>query len=400
MDRLRLTSAPIHKNHEQVDWSASSAKHRAMTHSFPRVEHGRRDATTFVSRIPREPAPASRESTLNAVVWIGDTPGLETLARDRIQAAGFDVAATDTPRDFVHAVVCEISLLETATEAFPALPLFAVCEHEPDSHDYQRALACGARALRTLPAESFELLGDLSTLTTATGESRILACLSGHGGAGATSLAVALALAASKRGAPATLVDADSHGGGIDTLVQARHVTGARWSDLRGAGGSTDVQVLLEALPVVDGYRLLTFSGSRGESVNPQALESLSAAPGTLILDAPLRAGITPLVNPDAILVALHPSEHALAATARTLEGLREIHPRTRIGIALRTHRRREAYRSRDVADELGVPVVLTYRSAREGFVPGLDRDRRGIEAACARFLAKLDDSGFPGGSA
>ena len=79
---------------------------------------------------------------------------------------------------------------------------------------------------------------------------------------------------------------------------------------------------------------------------------------------------------------------------------LRGVHPRTRIGIALRTRRHRESYRARDVAEQLGAPIVLEYRSAREGFAPGLDRDRKGIEAACKRFLAKLADSGMGGGGA
>ncbi len=371
-----------------------------MTHAFPRVEHGRRDATTFVSRVPREATPDTHESALEAVAWLGEKASLEILARDRIQAAGFDVASETTPRGHVRAVVCETTTLERAAEAFPSLPLFAVCESEPHSHDYRRALAHGVRALRTLPAESAELLSDLSALTTAPGEGRVIACIPGHGGAGATSLAVALALAASKRGTPATLVDADPLGGGIDTLVQARHVEGARWNDLRGAGGTTDTQVLLEALPLIDGYRLLTFDGSPGETVNLQALESLRAAPGTLIVDAPLRAGAAAHVNPDIALVSLHPSEHALAAIERNLNALHETHPRTRIGIALRTHRRGEAYRAREIAEKLGVPVMLSYKSAREGFVPGLDRDRKGIESACTRFLAKLADSRPSGGRA
>ena len=199
---------------------------------------------------------------------------------------------------------------------------------------------------------------------------------------------------------PATLVDADPLGGGIDTLVQARHVAGARWSDLGAASGTTDAEVLLDALPLIDGYRLLTFSGAREESVNPQVIASLANAPGTLVLDAPLGAGIEPRVSPDITLVSVHPSEPALAATARTLDVLRGVHPRTRIGIALRTRRHGESYRARDVAEQLGAPIVLEYRSAREGFVPGLDRDRKGIEPACKRFLAKLADSGMGGGSA
>lgn len=368
-----------------------------MTHAFPRVAHGRRNASTFVSRVAGETPFATHEPSHDAIAWLGENFSLETLVRDLIQATGFDFAAADLPRGHVRAVVCEVSLLEKATEAFPALPLIAVCEGEPSSHEYKRALDHRARALRTLPSESAELLGDLSALAAASGESRILACLPGHGGAGATSLAVALALAASKRGAPATLVDADPHGGGIDTLVQARHVEGARWSDLGGAGGTTDAQVLVEALPLVDGYRLLTFAGTPGETVNVQALESLRAAPGTLILDAPLRAGVAAHFSPDIALVSLHPSEHALAATERTLEALREAHPRTRIGIALRTRRRGEAYRARDIADHFGLPVMLSYRNAREGFVPGLDRDRKGIEAACTRFLATLAGSRLSG---
>lgn len=371
-----------------------------MTHVFPRVEHGRRDPSTFVSRIPLDAPPSPHEHASATIAWLGNSGELETLVRDRVQAAGFDIATAKTPRGHVRAVVCEASLLASAAEAYPELPLFAACENEPEPRDYQQALAHGARALRFLPQESSELISDLSSLATSSGRSRVLACLSGHGGAGSTSLAIALALASSSRNMPATLVDADPFGGGIDTLVQARHVAGARWSDLGAASGTTDAEVLLDALPLIDGYRLLTFSGAREESVNPQVIASLANAPGTLVLDAPLGAGIEPHVSPDITLVSVHPSEHALAATARTLDVLREVHPRPRIGIALRTRRHRESYRARDVAEQLGAPIVLEYRSAHEGFVPGLDRDRKGIEPACKSFLAKFADSGMGGGSA
>jgi len=73
----------------------------------------------------------------------------------------------------------------------------------------------------------------------------VLGVVGGSGGIGASTFAARLAAAA----APATLVDLDPVGGGLDTLLGIEQLPGARWSGLRLAGGYLDPALLAEGLP-------------------------------------------------------------------------------------------------------------------------------------------------------
>jgi MinD-like ATPase involved in chromosome partitioning or flagellar assembly len=77
----------------------------------------------------------------------------------------------------------------------------------------------------------------------------VLAVLAAAGGAGASSFAAALAASRLEGAAPATLIDLDTTGGGLDVLLGLDAQIGARWSDIRLGGGVLDPAALRERLP-------------------------------------------------------------------------------------------------------------------------------------------------------
>lgn len=105
----------------------------------------------------------------------------------------------------------------------------------------------------------------------------VIAVLGGAGGAGASTLAGALACLAAQGMGSAALVDADLVGGGIDLLLGAERAEGWRWPRLSGAEGH--VGDLRSYLPVVDGVSLVSMA--RGPTVD-LSRDPLAAILGSL----------------------------------------------------------------------------------------------------------------------
>lgn len=153
------------------------------------------------------------------------------------------------------------------------------------------ALAAGAQALLTLPAEAEMLVRELSEASDAAeaaeaarsagGSARpgqVVAVLGGRGGAGASVFATALAHTAGA----ALLVDLDPCGGGIDLLLGTEDVAGLRWPDLTVRGGRLDWPAVRAALPRQRGVSVL--SGVRRAHPMPAA---------EAVIDAGRRGGVT-----------------------------------------------------------------------------------------------------------
>ena len=97
------------------------------------------------------------------------------------------------------------------------------------------------------------------------------------GGAGASTLAAAIAL----RAGPATrvtLVDADPTGGGIDVLIGIEAVAGARWPDLADSRGVVAADALADALPQIDGVRVLSWVSGPPRSLTVEAMDAVLSA--------------------------------------------------------------------------------------------------------------------------
>ena len=152
-----------------------------------------------------------------------------------------------------------------------------------DAAVWRQAVQVGAERVVFLPDGAAWLVQALAeSAGGAAGAGVVVATLGGRGGAGATTLAVALALAGGRRDLRTVLVDGDPLGGGVDLALGAELQPGLRWPDLLTTSGRLPVSVV-DALPGVEGVAVLSWD--RGPVV-PLTVEAVSE-----VLDACRRAG-------------------------------------------------------------------------------------------------------------
>ena len=87
---------------------------------------------------------------------------------------------------------------------------------------------------------------------------KVVCVLGGSGGVGASTLAVNVAICAARMGVRGLVVDADPWGGGLDLLLGAEDITGARWADLHHVSGHLPAGHLDAALPRVADVAVLS----------------------------------------------------------------------------------------------------------------------------------------------
>lgn len=173
-----------------------------------------------------------------AGVRIEIVPG-PSAARHRWAAAPLVLVGVDQTGDVVRA-------------GLPQRPEVAVIGRDlDDASVWQRGSAVGAAHVLILPDCERWLAGMLAEADSPREEpGTVVAVLSGRGGAGGSTLAAALALAGTRRGLRATLVDLDPAGGGIDLLFGLETEPGPRWSELaQWRDGRLCGRSLRDALP-------------------------------------------------------------------------------------------------------------------------------------------------------
>ncbi len=232
----------------------------------------------------------------------------------------------------------------------------------------------------------------------------LVGVVGGCGGAGASTLAAGLAVAARRRGLAAALVDLDPIGGGIDLLLGAERTPGWRWPRLLGAHG--EVNDVRRFLPQVDGVTMVSMGRVLGPDAEPDAepdegpsAESVRAVLGSLarhhdvvLLDpgrTPLAAARHSLDTWRTTLVVTGTGVREVAAAAATVRGLELIEPRLVVRRSPGS-----AVPSDVVGRALGLRVAATLpedrtlpRAAEHGDPPG----RRG-RGKWARAVARLLD--------
>jgi secretion/DNA translocation related CpaE-like protein len=205
-----------------------------------------------------------------------------------------------------------------------------VCGEQPESSEWEHALAVGAEQVLTLPADDEQVVSAFADATSipAPESGRVIAVAGGRGGGGASLLAGAVGLAALRGGRNALLVDLDSLGGGIDLLLGAEQEDGLRWPDVRLSGGRVDMAALRTALPGRShgGARLSVLScGRAGDEPDPAAtaavVESGRRAGEVVVCDLPrawTETGCVALERAD-LTVLVVPAEVRACAAARTV---------------------------------------------------------------------------------
>lgn len=194
-----------------------------------------------------------------------------------------------------------------------------------DSPDvWRQAVEIGAEHVLRLPDAEGWLVEQLANATEGAGRPALtVAVVGGRGGAGASTLACALAVTAARAGLRATLIDGDPLGGGIDVLLGGERTEGRRWPDFAHTRGRLGGGVLEGSLPALHGLRVLSRGRECGVVVPPQAVRSVLAAArrlgGVVVVDLPRQVdeGVTEALSQSDLGLLVVPGELRAVAAAK-----------------------------------------------------------------------------------
>ncbi|WP_230685048.1 pilus assembly protein FlpE [Cellulomonas sp. JZ18] len=188
------------------------------------------------------------------------------------------------------------------------------------------------------------------------------------GGVGASTFAALLARRTS-RTTSTVLVDLVRGGGGLDVVLGIEETRGARWPDLRGAGGDVRGEDVVGLLPRWGACAVLSADRERPDPVEAgvrvDVLHALSCTVGALVLDldrGDVVDGHAPLPACDAVVVVAR-------ADLRCVAGVLALAPRlaaagTGCGVVV-LGRPPGGLSAADVASATGVPVWAAVRRDR-----------------------------------
>lgn len=268
-----------------------------------------------------------------------------------------------------------------------------------DARVWERAVAVGAEHVVFLPDAETWLAERLADSTESAGRTAlVVSVLGGRGGAGASTLAAALAVTGMRRGLRSILVDGDPLGGGLDLLLGGEDTSGVRWPDLVGARGRVSGGALHDALPRVD--ELTVLSWDRGDllTIPPEPMHAVLAAAGRstdlVVVDLPRRldpAAETALSRCDVGLLVVPAEVRATAAAARVAAAAGLVTPDLQVVVRVPTF---PGLPPELIADALGLPLAGALRSepglpvAAERGEPPARRGKGPLADFCGRFLA------------
>ncbi|MBM9505747.1 septum site-determining protein Ssd [Actinacidiphila acididurans] len=195
-----------------------------------------------------------------------------------------------------------------------------------DDHKvWRQALNIGADQVVMLPDGETWLAGRIADVAEGAGEPALtVGVVGGRGGAGASTLACALAVTAARAGRRTMLIDGDPLGGGLDILLGAERTAGLRWPDFADSRGRVSSGALEESLPRLDSLSVLSWDRGDTVVVPPQAMRSVLGAArrrgGLVVVDLPRRVDDTiaeTLAQIDIGLLVVPCELRAVAAAAR-----------------------------------------------------------------------------------
>lgn len=224
---------------------------------------------------------------------------------------------------------------DLASDGLPRRPgVVLVTAGSGDADVYRRAVEVGAQHVAVLPHDEAWLVDALAAAARPQTRGAVTVCVTpARGGAGASVLAAALALAACRHGLRSLLVDADRLGGGVHLPLLPLgddDEPGARWHDFDGRRGRLGTAVLDRALPVYGDLRVLSWR--RGDSTPVSAetmvrvLDAAQRGFDLIVVDVPREpdaAGEAALRTADEVLLVVPPQVRATMAAALVTAGLR-----------------------------------------------------------------------------
>lgn len=191
-------------------------------------------------------------------------------------------------------VVIDLATARASSGALPRRDGVLLVSREPDPTAWQVAVSIGAEHVACLPDAERWLIGRLAEGGEGPSRGgRVVTVTGAVGGAGASTLAVGVALAAARQ-SRVLVVDVDAAGGGLDLVLGAEQKEGARWPDLAQAQGRINAGSLASALPCSDGVFLLSAAREGQDAVDDGVLRAVLEAGvrgfDLVIVDVPVRS--------------------------------------------------------------------------------------------------------------
>lgn len=343
-----------------------------------------------------------------AILVAVDDPVLHPEAMHIAAATGRPIVDTTDPGDInrhlnrVSSVLLDSAVARIITNDRRRDRIFLL-ESDPGPPDFKLAMKIHAQQALLLPAQTGELLmalgrDDDKHQFSQRGSGATIGVLGAAGGVGVSTIAAVLA----RRRAlhhRTVLVDAVASSGGIDLLVGAEDIPGARWPDLGFNRGTVQAEDVLAALPVL-GEKLFILSGARSVTaeffvLGPEevraAVRCLGDAEGEpvdVVVD--LRAGemveeVVPVLDHLVLVVS---AEVRAVAAAVSLKLELQGH-QVPVSVVLR-HRGWSGLDVAEVERIIGVPVI-----AEVGTIARLPRavEMHGLTGALPRALVTVAEA-------
>ncbi|BDH08639.1 MULTISPECIES: septum site-determining protein Ssd [Streptomyces] len=201
---------------------------------------------------------------------------------------------------------------------------------QDDPDVWKRAVGIGADHVLMLPDGEQWLIDRIADVAEGVGRPALtVGVIGGRGGAGASTLACALAVTSAHQGLRTLLVDADPLGGGLDVLLGGESAEGLRWPAFAASRGRVGGGALEESLPELHALRVLSWDRGDCVAVPPQAVRAVLAAArrrgGTVVVDLPRRLddGVAEALAQLDMAVLVVPAElRALAAAGRVASAM------------------------------------------------------------------------------
>ncbi|WP_210756427.1 septum site-determining protein Ssd [Gordonia paraffinivorans] len=243
-----------------------------------------------------------------------------------------------------------------------------VATGDPGGDIWRSAIDLGATDAVTLPADENDLVRALTGFRVPRRHpAGVVAVIGAHGGAGASTLAAAVALTGVGLGSPTLLLDLDDVAPGADLLLGIEQRPGLRWQGLSLDGGAVSGAALHRALPRAENdLVVLTSERVPAAGISPEAVTAVIDAGRTngdlVVLDVPrsdsavVRAAMS---SADLVVLVSTPTVGGCAAARR-------VHARL-IGntVAVELVVRGPSpggLRPARVAAAIGVPLLAAYR--------------------------------------